>query len=575
MTTIGIDLGTTNSAVAVLKNGKPVILENRAGFRTTPSIVHIALNGTIVVGDQAKNSLISMPDRTVLEVKRLMGTDQLVSLGDTEFRPEEISAMILKDLKKTAEEILGVTVTEAVITVPAYFTDGQRKATQRAGELAGMKVERILNEPTAAAISFGMDNMGQDGHILVYDLGGGTFDVSVVEMFDGVLEVKSSAGNNNLGGMDFDNVVVNWIVSEFKKSNHVDLLQEGTNIEIQKRKNMLKLEAEKIKKVLSGAPSAYIDIPFIAMKNGSPVSVNLEITRSQFERLIGEMAASTMDEVDRALGDAGLTTDNISEVLLVGGSTRIPFIQEMVTRKFGKVPRKDINPDEAVALGAAVQGGIKSGEIASNDGLMITDVCPYTLGVEISRNIGDQLVHGYFDRIIERNMTIPITQSATYYTIYDNQEVVTVRVYQGDDMYAANNHFLGEVGLPDLPEGAAGQEIKVTFQYNINGILTVEALIVSTGRKMSAVITGAGVMNEHQLDEAKQKMEKVFEQSELYQSVKAVLNRAEKVMDDLSGAERQKMESMIANLKQAVLNQDQALVSKYEEELTDLLIEVV
>jgi molecular chaperone DnaK len=575
MAIIGIDLGTTNSAVAVMKNGKPAILENKSGFRTTPSIVVMDVNGTISVGEHAKDSLISAPDRTVLEVKRLMGTDQMVKVGDTEYRPEEVSAMILKELKAAAEEKLGTAVTEAVITVPAYFTDGQRKATQRAGELAGLKVERILNEPTAAAISYGLENMGKDAKVLVYDLGGGTFDVSVVELFEGILEVKASAGNNHLGGMDFDDAILNWVVDKVKEIHKFDLLSEGTAQELAVRKNRLKLEAEKIKKALSGSPSAQFNLPFLAMVNGAPLSIDLEITRAQFEKLIKDLAVSTLDEVDKALKDANISASDIDEVLLVGGSTRIPYIQELVAKKFGKEPRKDINPDEAVALGAAVQAGIKTGEIDSRDGLMVTDVCPYTLGVSISREVGDQLVSGYFDRLIERNMTIPITKSNVYYTIYDNQEFVTIKVYQGEDTYAQNNIYLGEISLPDIPKGPAGQEVKITFQYNINGILTVEAELVSTGRRVSTVIKGKGVMSEQEMAAAKQKMDKTFEQSELFQSVKAVVNRAEKVLDDLSDADRMKVEQMMEKLKQAIVRQDQAQVAKYEEELTDLLIEVV
>lgn len=575
MAIIGIDLGTTNSAVAVIKNGKPVILENTSGMRTTPSIVHVDGKGTIIVGDQAKNALISTPDKTVQEVKRLMGTDRKVQLGDKEYRPEEVSAMFLMELKKYAEENLGEPVTEAVITVPAYFTEGQRKATQAAGELAGLKVERILNEPTAAAISYGLENMGKDEHVLVYDLGGGTFDVSVVEMFDGILEVKASAGNNHLGGADFDEAIVNWIVGKVKEKDQLDLLGTGSSIEILSRKNRLKQEAEKVKKMLSGIPSVSINLPFLLIHNGVPFSVDLEITRSRFEGLIKEMAQSTLAEVDKALGDAGLSVQNIDQVLLVGGSTRIPYIQELVAQKFGKPPRKDVNPDEAVALGAAVQAGIKTGQIDSREGLMITDVCPYTLGVEVTRAVGDQLVNGYFDEIIERNMTVPVTKSKIYYTMYDNQENVTTKVYQGDDKFAENNHFLGEVHLPNIPKGPAGQEVKVTFQYNINGILVVESELVSNGKKVSTVIKGSGTLSEEELKEAKRKMERAFETSEMYHSVKAVINRAEKVMEDLGESDKRKVKGLLDQLKQAVTRQDQGLISKYEEELTDLLIEVV
>jgi molecular chaperone DnaK len=576
MAIIGIDLGTTNSAVAIYRNGRAEIIENTNGARTTPSIVATKPNGELVFGENAKDALLSTPDMVVMEVKRLMGTDERVKLGDKEYRPEEISALVLRELRKYAEEKLGEPVTEAVITVPAYFSDSQRKATQKAGELAGLKVDRILNEPTAAAISYGLDNMDKEQHVLIYDLGGGTFDVSVVEIFEGVLEVKASAGNNHLGGMDFDNAIMDWIVAKVKEEHDYDLLQEGSSVEITVRKNRMKVEAERAKKALSGTVSTLINLPFIAMKNGVPFSVNLELSRNEFELLIREMAMSTLAEVDKALQDAGLSISKIDEVLLVGGSTRIPYIQEIVQTKFNKVPRKDINPDEAVALGAAIQGAIKSGEISAKNGLLVTDVCPYTLGVEVVRVVGGQYLDGFFDPLIQRNSTIPIRQEKIYSTLNDNQESVNVKVFQGESNYIDQNISLGEVEVGDLPIGPAGQEVKISFQYNVNGTLDVEVTIVKTGKKVSKTLRGqAGVMSEEETKASLEKLNQTYEQSELYKEVKTVLYRAEKMLMEIDGENRRNLERLIQQLKHALTQNNQLEVKKLEEELTDFLIELV
>lgn len=580
MTIIGIDLGTTNSAVAYLKDGKPQIIENRHGERTTPSVFQIDRKGEIKVGPIAKDEYPSYPKETVLEIKRLMGKDEKVHVSGKEYRPEEISAHILKYMKSSAEEKLGVTVSEAVITVPAYFSDSQRKATQKAGELAGLKVERIINEPTAAAIAFGIENMNQDQNILVYDLGGGTFDVSVVELFDGVVEVRASAGNNNLGGMDFDNALVDWVVDEFKKEKGIDLLQLGSEDEILQRKARIKVEAEKTKKTLSTQNSAKINLPFIAIDNNMPISIDYEITRAQFEKLIKEMAESTLKEVDKALNDAKLSEADIQEVLLVGGSTRIPLIQELVEKKFKKAPRKDINPDEAIALGAAVQAAIKSGELDSKDGLMVIDVCPYTLGTEVVRYVGGQAVPGFFDPIIPRNSTVPITESKIYSTVYDDQDEVKVRVYQGDDedQYVRPDKLISEdlvlTGIPSRPAGEENIEIK--FSYDINGLLQVEATILSTGKKISKAIgTQVGVMTDQEVAASTERIEQEWNQSELYNEVKNVINRAEKMMDEVEAKDREKIEKLLSNLKDALNRNDTIAVKKLEDELTDLLIELV
>ncbi|MDP4086692.1 MAG: Hsp70 family protein [Bacillota bacterium] len=578
MTIIGIDLGTTNSAVAYLKNGKPEILVNKSGGRTTPSVFQINRNNEIVVGQEAKDTYPTLVTQSVMEVKRLMGTDEKVTVKDKEYRPEEISAHILKYLKSSAEEILGEPVTEAVITVPAYFSDSQRKATKMAGEIAGLKVDRIINEPTAAAISFGIENMDKDQHILVYDLGGGTFDVSIVEMYEGVVEVKASAGNNHLGGMDFDNAIVAWVEQKYQGENGRSIYGNTNDLEQIKIKATLKDAAEKVKKLLSAQMSARITIPFLGIYNNAPISVDYELTRNEFENLIRDMASSTIKDVDRALADSGLTVRDIKEVLLVGGSTRIPFIQELVERKFGKAPRKDINPDEAVALGAAVQGGIKSGEIDSKSGLMVIDVCPYTLGTEVVKNIGGQLVPGYFDPIIPRNSTIPISETKLYFTAYNNQEEVDIFVYQGENPLVNNNTCLSkDITLDGIPRKPAGEEqIEVTFTYDINGILNVKAKVLSTGKvREQAIRSQLGVMSDDQVAAAQERISEEYEKSELYQEVKNVIYRAEKMMNDVNPSDKQKIEKLLIELKRELSANNTNGVKLAEEELTDLLIELV
>ncbi|ADU31952.1 Hsp70 family protein [Evansella cellulosilytica] len=578
MTVVGIDLGTTNSAIAYLKDGKPAIIENVNGHRTTPSVFQINQNGEIVIGQEAKDTYATLTDQTVMEVKRLMGTDKKVTVAGKEYRPEEISAYILKYLKSAAEDKLGKPVTEAVVTVPAYFSDSQRKATQKAGEIAGLKVERIINEPTAAALAFGIENMDKDQHILVYDLGGGTFDVSVVEMFEGVIEVKASAGNNHLGGMDFDNAIVDWVAEKFEQENGYSIFINAEESEQLSRTAKLKDVAEKAKKILSSQMSTRIQIPFLGIHNNAPIGVDYEITRADFEKIIKEKAQSTLVEVDKALADAKLSQNDIQEILLVGGSTRIPLIQELVEKKFNRTLRKDVNPDEAIALGASVQGAIKSGEIEAKDGLMVIDVCPYTLGTEIVKDVGGQVVPGYFDPIIPRNSTIPISETKRYYTAYDNQDVVVVNVYQGEDQYVKNNIFLSDdIVLENIPKRQARMEaIDVTFTYDINGMLQVEAKVLSTGLvKKEAIQSQAGVMSDVETAASVERVNEEWDQSALYQEVKNVMYRAEKMLDEVDPANKVKIEQLLQQLKTALTNDDTAGVKRYEEELTDLLIELV
>src|SRR5690625_427290 len=575
MAIIGIDLGTTNSAVAYLKNEKPEIIENREGGRTTPSIFQVTRQNEIVVGESAKSAIVSMPEHVVTEIKRKMGTDEQVKVADETYRPEQISSQILRELKISAEERLGEEVTEAVVTVPAYFSDAQRKATQKAGELAGLKVDRIINEPTAAAIAYGLENMDKEQHILIYDLGGGTFDVSLVELFEGVVDVQASGGNNELGGTDFDEVIVNYIVEQFEKDHQINLLEDGSKGELLIRKNRLKEEAERVKKLLSTQVSAKISIPMIMMKDGVPLTVDLDISRLDFEKMIQRFADSTMEVVDQVLSDASLGVSQIDEVLLVGGSTRIPYIQELVEKKFSKAPRKDINPDEAVALGAAIQAGIKSEAISPQQGLIVTDVAPYSLGIDVVRVVNGQKVPGYFDVIIPRNTTIPVSETKYYQTIEDNQTGFNIKVFQGEAERTSENTLLGTVNLDGVPPAPAGQEgLEVTFHYDINGNLKVTAKVSSTGKTVNADIRNDGVMSDIEVQQAKQKMDQAWDQSELYKQVEAIMYRAEKVREDVDPDQQAKIDENLQALKDALFRNDSAAVKQYEEQLTDLLMEI-
>jgi molecular chaperone DnaK len=483
-TIVGIDLGTTNSLVAVMAGGKPSILANRSGKRLTPSVVGLDSQGQVHVGESARNQLPLAPERTIAEVKRRMGSSEVVQLGDRGYKPQEISAFILKSLRDDAERHFGSTVTEAVVTVPAYFTDAQRQATRDAGELAGLTVERILNEPTAAALAYGIDRLEKEEFILVYDLGGGTFDVSVLEMFSGVLEVRASAGNSHLGGSDFDRAIVDFLVERTKVEHGLDLTNDA------KARARIKAAAESAKIDLSTARAVPIVLPFVGMKNGQPVSVETELTRAKLESLIGDAVRSTLGPIKTALKDANLDRNQVSEVVLVGGSSRIPLVYEVLEEFFGKPPRGGINPDEAVALGAAVQAGLKSGAVSPATGIMITDVSAFTLGVEVmSRSAGGAEVGGLFSPIIPRNSTVPISRTEVYRTTADNQRVVNIRVYQGEDRLVKNNVFLDAYEVEGVPPASAGsQSLAVTFTYDLNGILNVKTKIVSTGKEATLVV---------------------------------------------------------------------------------------
>ncbi|HOB22683.1 MAG TPA: molecular chaperone DnaK, partial [Bacillota bacterium] len=465
---IGIDLGTTNSCVAVIEGGEPTIIPNAEGGRTTPSVVAFTKDGERLVGQVAKRQAVTNADRTVLSIKRKMGTNYKAKIGDKEYTPQEISAMILQKLKADAEAYLGEKVDKAVITVPAYFTDSQRQATKDAGKIAGLEVLRIINEPTAASLAYGLDKE-ENQIILVFDLGGGTFDVSILELGDGVFEVKATSGNNNLGGDDFDNKIVEYLVSEFKKDTGIDL--SGDRQAMQR----LKEAAEKAKIELSGLMSTDINLPFITADAKGPKHLDMTITRAKFEELTADLVEKTMEPLRRALKDAELEPSQVDKVLLVGGSTRIPAVQEAVRKFIGKEPYKGINPDECVALGAAIQAGVLTGETKD---VVLLDVTPLSLGIET--------LGGVFTKLIERNTTIPTTQKQTFTTAADGQTAVDIKVYQGERPMAADNVLLGSfqlTGIPPAPRGVP--QIEVSFDIDSNGILNVSAKDLGTGKEQA------------------------------------------------------------------------------------------
>ncbi|MEZ4299856.1 MAG: Hsp70 family protein, partial [Polyangiaceae bacterium] len=475
---VGIDLGTTNSLQAFMEGDRPRILPTASGDRMTPSVVGLDAAGRLLVGPRARAQLTTAPERTIAEVKRLMGSAERVRLADRTYTPTEISAHILRALKDDAERHFGEPVEEAVVTVPAYFTDAQRQATKDAGHLAGLRVDRILNEPTAAALAYGLDHLDKEQTVVVYDLGGGTFDVSVLEMYDGVLEVKASAGNNRLGGGDFDRALAAHITAEIERRHSLDLRRDL------KATARILAAAEDAKRQLSAADVAFISLPGLATVSGALLTFETEIPRSVLERLIEPLIRSTLDSVRSALTDAKLDPRSVAEIVLVGGSSRVPLVRQLVAELFQKDPRRGVDPDEAVALGAAVQAGLKTGAISAQTGIMITDVCPFTLGVEVSANAGTQLVGGMFSPIIPRNSTVPVSRTEIYATAGDQQRVVEVRVFQGDARLVRNNVFLGQYtvdGIPPAPKGT--QRVAITFSYDINGILQVTTKVLSTGKE--------------------------------------------------------------------------------------------
>jgi len=565
---IGIDLGTTNSCVAVIEGGESVVIPNAEGARTTPSVVAFKKDGERIVGRVAKQQAVSNPDRTISSIKREMGTNHKVKIDSKEYTPQEISAMILTKLKQDAEAYLGDKVTEAVITVPAYFTDAQRQATKDAGKIAGMEVKRIINEPTAAALAYGIDKEA-DQKIMVYDLGGGTFDVSIIEMGDGVQEVLATAGNNRLGGDDFDQRIVNWMVDEFKKENGVDLSADKMAVQ------RLREAAEKAKIELSGSTTSSINLPFITADATGPKHLDMTLSRAKFNELTADLVESTMGPVRQALSDSGLSADKIDKVLLVGGSTRIPAVQEAVKKFMGKEPFKGINPDECVAMGAALQGGVLGGEVK---GLLLLDVTPLSLGVET--------MGGVMTKVIERNTTIPTKKSQIFSTAADNQPSVEVHVLQGEREFAKDNKTLGVFHLDGIAPARRGvPQIEVTFDIDANGIVNVSAKDLGTGREQKITITSNTNMSKEDVEKAVQEAEqyaaedkKKRESVEIRNGADQMVYQCEKTLEELGdkvdAADKSDLEAKIADLKEALKGEDIDAIKAKQEDLTKKFYDV-
>ena len=566
---IGIDLGTTNSCVSVMEGGEAIIIPNVEGNRTTPSVVAFTKDGERLVGETAKRQAITNPDRTISSIKREMGSNYKIDIDGKDYTPQDISAMILQKLKSDAESYLGEKITEAVITVPAYFTDAQRQATKDAGKIAGLEVKRIINEPTAAALAYGMDKEHGQHKIMVYDLGGGTFDVSILEVGDGVFEVLATRGNNKLGGDDFDQRIINYIAENFKKENGVDLTQDKMSLQ------RLKEAAEKAKKELSTTMTTNINLPFISATAAGPLHLNMDLSRAKFNELTHDLVEKTTEPVRMAIKDAGIDAKDIDKVLLVGGSTRIPAVQEAVKQIIGKDPQKDINPDECVAIGASIQGGVLTGEVKD---LLLLDVTPLSLGLET--------LGGVTTRLIERNTTIPTKKSQIFTTAADSQTSVDIHVLQGEREMAADNTTLGRFQLEGIAPAPRGiPQIEVTFDIDANGIVNVSAKDLGTGKEQKITITASSNLSKEDIDKKVKEAEEFAQQDkkkkeniEVKNNADQMIYQTEKLMKDLEGKisedEKKDIEAKLADLKKASEGSDYDDMKKKTEDLTQAFYKV-